>query len=115
MHPYSNLIKAIDTLDRIEADERSVMDDDGIPALIELSDHRDTIRACLDLAAGLRWYLFLVWDYEHKQVLLSVQAETEEAAEALAKARATESWTLHHGTLETELVGVTDRDINKQF
>lgn len=45
------LLDAIDKLDAIEADERSVLDDDGVTALIEISDMRDLIRF---LASGIR-------------------------------------------------------------
>ena len=41
----AHLTSIIDRLDAVEADERSVLDDDGIAALIELSDARDDIRA----------------------------------------------------------------------
>jgi hypothetical protein len=49
-HP---LIRILDQLDAIENDERSVLDDDGVTALIELSDQRDTLRAILTEAEAL--------------------------------------------------------------
>jgi len=41
------ILNAIDRLDAIENDERSILDDDGIAALIELSDMRNFIREAL--------------------------------------------------------------------
>lgn len=42
------VLKIIDRLDAIERAERTVLDDDGIAALIELSDSRDLIREALE-------------------------------------------------------------------
>ena len=41
----AHLISIVDRLDAVEAEERSVLDDDGISALIDLSNARDDIRA----------------------------------------------------------------------
>lgn len=41
----AHLLKTIARLDKVEADERSVLDDDGLDALIELHNARDDIRA----------------------------------------------------------------------
>lgn len=49
----AHLLRIISRLDAIENDERCVMDDDGIPAMVDLSDARDDIRALVTSHAEL--------------------------------------------------------------
>lgn len=51
MTTYTHLLAAIETLDAVEADDRSVLDDDGVVALIELSDARGCIRDLIQAEA----------------------------------------------------------------
>jgi hypothetical protein len=61
-HP---LIRILDQLDAVENDERSVLDDDGVTALIELSDQRDTLRQIITsqsaLLTALQKARYMVW------------------------------------------------------
>lgn len=111
----AHILAIIDRLDAVEADERSVMDDDGIAALIELSDARDDIRALAQAASPVQWHLFILSDGSDHPVLISVEAESADDAEAIAVADALESWDLDSVFLGAEYVGAIDCRVNKRF
>lgn len=111
----AHLLSIIDRLDAVEADERSVMDDDGIAALIELSDARDDIRALALAASPVQWHLFLISDGSGHPVLISAESESALKAEELATAAVLDEWDLDPEFLNVEYVGVIDRDVHKRF
>lgn len=45
-----HILAILDRLDAVENDERSVLDDDGVDALIDLHNARDDIRKLITLA-----------------------------------------------------------------
>jgi hypothetical protein len=113
-HP---LIPILDRLDAVENDERSVLDDDGIAALIDLSDQRDSIRELIAAQSPARpvWHLFLISDGSGHPVLISAESESASKAEELATAAALDGWDLDPEFLGVEYVGIVDRDVNKRF
>lgn len=66
-------------------------------------------------AAEYKWHLLLVSDGSGHPVLISVEAESADDAEALAIADALDSWDLDGEHLGAEYVGTIDRRVNKRF
>jgi|GEM_PF-2705631 len=100
MAHHTHLLEIIDKLDAVENDERSVLDDDGVAALIELSDSRDAIRELITQAQQP----FLALTAQNRQLVLREAARTWDARCSELKLRTGTKGRQHE--LEAYLQGV---------